>query len=316
MSVATKKSSASLVSSMENLNGRLGYLTADQEAALAEFKKELTAEEDGKYYNPEKHDDYLLLRFLRARKFDLVLTKKMWIDCQQWRAEFGADTILDTFEFPEYMQAMKFYPRFYHKTDRIGRPLYIEQVGLLDFTRLMQATTVERMQRNHVYDYERLIQYRMVACAEKSQRHIEQSCVIIDLKGIALSTFSSVYGIVKSISAIAQDYYPEMLGKMYLINAPMLFTGVWTLIKPMLDEATVQKITVLGSNYQSSLLESVAPENLPRFLGGKCADCPGGCECSDIGPWNDGSVPGYPKEEFERIAVKFGALDINRHVKK
>ncbi|KAG6827834.1 hypothetical protein H0H93_015287, partial [Arthromyces matolae] len=30
-------------------------------------------------------DDETLLRFLRARKFDLVATKRMLIDCQHWR---------------------------------------------------------------------------------------------------------------------------------------------------------------------------------------------------------------------------------------
>ncbi|KAJ3234969.1 cytosolic factor, phosphatidylinositol/phosphatidylcholine transfer protein [Chytriomyces hyalinus] len=305
----------SMAKSMENLSGRSGHLTAEQSATLDQLKTILTAEEGGKYYNPDMHSDHQLLRFLRARKFDIPASKKMWIDCQIWRKEFGADDILETFEFPEYLQAMKFYPRFYHQTDKIGRPVYIESLGALDLQKLMASTTEERMQRNHVHEYERLIRYRLAACAIKAGRHLEQSLVILDLKGIALSTFSSVYGIVKSVTAIAQDYYPEMLGKMFVINAPMLFTGVWSLVKPLLDEATVNKINILGSNYSDKLLECVDADKLPAFFGGKCK-CAGGCENSDIGPWCDGSVEGYPKEEFERQAVKYGALDVYRHVKK
>ncbi|KAJ3132817.1 cytosolic factor, phosphatidylinositol/phosphatidylcholine transfer protein, partial [Physocladia obscura] len=239
----------------------------------------------------------------------------MWIDCQIWRKENGVDTIIETFEFPEYAPALKFYPRFYHKTDKIGRPIYIEQLGLLNLTQLFSVSTEERMQRNHVHEYERLIKYRLVACSIKSGRHFEQSTIIMDLKNVAISTFASVYGIVKGVSAVAQDYYPEMLGKMYVINAPMLFTGVWTLVKPMLDEATVNKIVILGSNYLPSLLETIDTESVPRFLGGTCSDCPEGCEHSDIGPWNDGSVEGYPKPEFERFALTYTAADIYRHVK-
>ncbi|KAJ3027680.1 UNVERIFIED_CONTAM: cytosolic factor, phosphatidylinositol/phosphatidylcholine transfer protein [Siphonaria sp. JEL0065] len=316
MSTAASTDSLSKVSLMENLNGRVGHLTPEEQAALDQMKADLLELEGGKYYQPEKHSDHHLLRFLRARKFDLPLSKKMWIDCEIWRADFGADMILETFEFPEYMAALKFYPRFYHKTDKVGRPIYIEQLGLLNLTQLMSVSTEERMQRNHVHEYERLIRYRMKACSEKAGRHLEQSLVILDLKGIALSTFSSVYGIVRNVSSIAQDYYPEMLGKMFVINAPMLFTGVWTLVKPMLDEATVQKINILGSNYLPSLLECVDAQNLPRFLGGSCNDCKEGCEHSDIGPWNDGSVEGYPKEEYERIGITYGAVDVYRHVKK
>ncbi|KAJ3296433.1 cytosolic factor, phosphatidylinositol/phosphatidylcholine transfer protein [Rhizoclosmatium sp. JEL0117] len=309
-------SSESLVSSMENLNGRLGHLTPDQQAALDQMKKDLLELEGGKYYIPEKHTDHQLLRFLRARKFELVASKKMWIDSENWRASFGTDTIIETFDFPEHVAALKYYPRFYHKTDKVGRPIYIEQLGALKLAELMSVSTEQRMQRNHVHEYERLIKYRMVACAIKSGRHIEQSLVILDLKGIQLSTFSQVYGIVKSVSSIAQDYYPEMLGKMFVINAPMLFTGVWSLVKPMLDEATVQKINILGSSYKEALLTCIESDNLPRFLGGTCTSCGAeGCEHSDIGPWNDGSVEGYPKEEFERIQIKYGGVDIYRHLK-
>ena len=63
----------------------------------------------------------------------------------------------------------------------------------------------------------------------------------------------------------------------------------------MLDERTSAKITVLGSDYQTHLLELVDEENLPTFMGGssKCS------ENSDIGPWNDGSVDGYPQPFWE-----------------
>lgn len=70
----------------------------------------------------------------------------------------------------------------------------------------------------------------------------------------------------------------------------------------MLDERTNAKITLLGSSYKDELLKLVDAENLPSFLGGTC-ECPGGCDNADIGPWNDGTTPGYPQpfwEDFEK----------------
>ncbi|KAJ3333471.1 cytosolic factor, phosphatidylinositol/phosphatidylcholine transfer protein [Blyttiomyces sp. JEL0837] len=305
----------SLYNSMENLQGRLGHLTQEQEEILADFKRELASEN---LYDPSKHDDHLLLRFLRARKFQIPLAKKMWTECEQWREDYQTDTIITTLDFPEYPIVKKFYPRFYHKTDKIGRPVYVEMLGVLDIKQLFAVTTDERMLRNHVYEYEKLVHYRLPACGIKAGRHLEQSLVIMDLKGVSLSQFASVYGLVKQVSTIAQNYYPEMLGKMYIINAPMLFTGVWSLVKPLLDEVTVNKINILGSNYKEKLLESIDAENLPSIYGGTCtcSSTPGGCELSDVGPWNDGSVPNYPKKEFERMQILYGDGDFDRHVKK
>lgn len=75
-------------------------------------------------------------------------------------------------------------------------------------------------------------------------------------------------------------------GKFYLINAPWGFATVWAIVKRWLDPVTVSKISILGSSYQSALLEQIPAENLPAKFGGKC-QCPGGCELSDAGPWQD-----------------------------
>jgi hypothetical protein len=46
---------------------------------------------------------------------------------------------------------------------------------------------------------------------------------------------------------------------MFIINAPFLFSGVWLMIKPWLDEKTAKKIKIIGSSYKKELLEFVDP---------------------------------------------------------
>lgn len=84
---------------------------------------------------------------------------------------------------------------------------------------------------------------------------------------------------------------------MFIVNAPMLFTAIWAIIKPWLDEKTQKKITIIGSSFKEKLLELVAPENLPEFLGGTCV-CEGGdCLAKNIGVWNPtGKKPLFPGE--------------------
>lgn len=44
---------------------------------------------------------------------------------------------------------------------------------------------------------------------------------------------------------------------MFIVNAPMMFTGIWAIIKMWLDEKTKNKITILGSSYKEELLKFV-----------------------------------------------------------
>ena len=140
------------------------------------------------------------------------------------------------------------------------------------------------MIQNLVVEYEKLADPRLPACSRKSGQLLETCCTIMDLKGVGVSRVPSVYGYVKQASAVLQNYYPERLGKLYLINAPWGFASVFNVVKGFLDPVTVNKIHVLGSSYQHELLEQVPQENLPKQFGGTC-DCKDSCALSDEGPW-------------------------------
>ena len=276
---------APAITTVEILPGRVGNLSPEQQHALDEFKELIKAEG---IFVPERHDDHYVLRFLRARKFHIANTHKMFVDCENWRKELKVDELIDTFVFSEEEAVRKCYPRYYHNIDKAGRPIYIEHVGVIDIKTLFKVTDEERMTKQHVLSYERLIRDRMPACTKLADRHIEQCCTILDLKGVSLRQFANAFGFIKRTSAIAQNYYPEMMGKMYVINAPMMFTSVWGMVKPLLDEVTVKKIVILGSNYQATLLQDIEADNLPKVIGGTC-ECvgQGGCQVGEPGPWKD-----------------------------
>lgn len=174
-------------------------------------------------------------------------------------------------------------------TTQDGRPLYIEQLGKINLTAMYKITSEDRMLQNLVVEYEKVADPRLPACSRKSGHLLETSCTIMDLKGVGLSNVSSVYGYVQKASAISQNYYPERMGKLYLINAPWGFSSVFSMVKKFLDPVTVAKIHVLGSGYEKELLAQIPKENLPKQFGGSC-QCPGGCELSDAGPWQDSTL--------------------------
>ncbi|KAI4294274.1 CRAL-TRIO domain-containing protein [Schizophyllum commune] len=265
------------------LPGRVGNLTIPQQHALDKLKKEL--QEEGKFV-PERMDDAMLLRFLRARKFDYAKSKEMLLNAEQWRKDFGVDDIIHNFDFKEKVEVNKYYPQFYHKMDKDGRPVYVERLGFLDIKALYSITTQDRLLKRLVQEYERFLMERLPACSRAIGHPVETSCTIMDLNNVSISSFYRVKDYVMAASSIGQDRYPECMGKFYIINAPWAFTTVWAVIKGWLDPVTQEKIKILGSNYKAELIAQIGEENLPSELGGKC-NCPGGCSLSDAGPWNE-----------------------------
>ena len=271
----------------KNAAGFYDSLNQEQYNALQKFKQQLTEQKVIESF--EVYDDLYLLRFLRARKFDLDKTMLMFKKFIQWRADKKVDEIRENFELSELFDVKKLYPHGYHKVDKLGRPVYIELICKINIDKLFKVTTSERMVDYYIKQYERQMKLIFPACSALAKKPIEQSCTILDVNGIGVfSLVGKTKDFIKLASDIGQDYYPEMLGKMSLINVGWLFRAVWSMIKGFIDPKTASKIDLHKNEAHKELLALIDADNLPKTLGGncECKDFEFGCLGSDIGPWN------------------------------
>ncbi|OEL33993.1 Phosphatidylinositol/phosphatidylcholine transfer protein SFH9 [Dichanthelium oligosanthes] len=268
---------------------------------------------------PPKFDDkYTMRRFLKARGFDIDKTIDMWSEMLKWRSEFGADSILtlgllggciasiawvtapfglcdnnedifQDFVFDELEDVLLYYPHGFHGADRDGRPIYIEILGKVDPTKLLNVTTVERFLKYHVQSLERLFAEKYPACSVASNKHVDTITTILDVKGVNWMKVSKLAReVVLHINKIDGDNYPEILHRMFIVNAGSGFRLLWGALRGLIDPNTAEKIEVLGETYQCRLLEQIDESQLPDFLGGSCScSGEGGCLRSNKGPWKE-----------------------------
>ncbi|XP_019054152.1 PREDICTED: phosphatidylinositol/phosphatidylcholine transfer protein SFH11 isoform X2 [Nelumbo nucifera] len=208
-------------------------------------------------------------------------------DCTLVKMLFGLE-----FKFEEYEEVKKCYPHGFHGVDRYGRPLYIERLGMIDLNVLLKVTTIDRILKHHIAEQEKTLNLRYPTCSIAAKKHISSITSILDVKGVGMNSFTKpARDIFMEIQKIDSNYYPETLHQLFIVNAGSGFRALWKALKAFMDAHTVAKIQVLGSNYQSSLLEVVDPSNLPTFLGGNCTCLEyGGCMSSDKGPWNNTEI--------------------------
>lgn len=101
---------------------------------------------------------------------------------------------------------------------------------------------------------------------------------ILDMEHMSMALASKASrDYVARMSKIDSSHYPETMAKMFIINAPGIFTVAWSMIKGFLDERTVRKIEILGgpATWKPRFEEYFDMDAFPVEYGGKLA-IPGG----------------------------------------
>ncbi|CAN6812778.1 unnamed protein product [Brassica oleracea] len=247
-----------------------------------------------KHSLPPRHDDYhMLLRFLKTMDFNIDKTVTAWEEMLKWRNDFGADQIIQDFNFNELDQVTMYYPQGYHGVDKNGRPIYIERLGKAHPGKLMDVTTIDRYLKYHVQEFEKALQQKLPACSIAAKRRVTTTTTILDADGLGMKNFSpAAANLLSSIAKVDCSYYPETLHRMFIVNAGFGFRSlIWPAAQKFLDPVTIAKIQVLEPKSLSKLLETIDSSQLPDFLGGVCTCAnEGGCLRSNKGPWNDPEI--------------------------
>ncbi|EAW16514.1 CRAL-TRIO domain-containing protein [Aspergillus fischeri NRRL 181] len=195
----------------------------------------------------QDNPDSLLLRFLRARKWDVKNALVMFISTIRWRLmdvkvdddimKNGEQHALKQSQSSdptekkageEFLMQMRRGKSFLHGVDKSGRPICVVRV------RLHKAgdQSQEVLDRFTVYTIESA---RMMLAPP-----VETACIIFDMTDFSLANMD--YSPVKFMIKCFEANYPESLGVVLIHKAPWIFSGIWNIIKGWLDPVVAAKV--------------------------------------------------------------------------
>ncbi|XP_023675616.2 SEC14-like protein 1 isoform X1 [Paramormyrops kingsleyae] len=244
----------------------LGDLTPLQESCLIRLRQWLQETHKGKI--PK---DQHILRFLRARDFNMDKAREILCQSLTWRKLHQVDYLLETWNSPQVLQ--DHYTGGWHHHDKDGRPLYILRLGQMDTKGLVRALGEESLLR-HVLS---INEEGLRRCEENTKvfgRPISCWTCLVDLEGLNMRHLwrPGVKALLRIIEVVEANY-PETLGRLLILRAPRVFPVLWTLVSPFIDENTRKKFLIYaGNDYQGpgGLVDYIDKEVIPDFLGGEC----------------------------------------------
>uniref|UniRef100_A0A8C0EZ70 SEC14-like protein 2 n=1 Tax=Bubo bubo TaxID=30461 RepID=A0A8C0EZ70_BUBBB len=199
-------------------------------------------------------DDYFLLKWLRARSFDLPKSEAMLRKHVEVRKHMDADNII-AWEAPEVIK--KYMSGGMCGYDREGSPIWYEIIGPLDAKGLLFSASKQDLLKNKFRDCE-VLRHQ---CEQQSQK-------------------VGAYLPVLQLLSMFEENYPESLKRLFIVKAPKIFPVAYNLVKHFLSEDTRKKVVVLGSNWKEVLQRYIDPEQIPVEYGGTLTDPDGDPKCS------------------------------------
>ncbi|KAK1615858.1 hypothetical protein QYE76_021375 [Lolium multiflorum] len=208
------------------------------------------------------HPRETMLRFLKAREWNVSKAHKMLVESLNWRIQNEIDSVLERPILPVDLY------RSIRGSQLVGLSGYTKE-GLPVFgIGVGQSTYDKASVHYYVQSHIQINEYRdriiLPMLTKKFGRPITTCIKILDMTGLKLSAMSQMK-MLSSISTVDDLNYPEKSETYYIVNVPYIFSACWKVVKPLLQERTKKKVKVLSGCGRDELLQIMDYSSLPHF---------------------------------------------------
>ena len=238
---ALKQSWSSLITAISNETSLSGKYIADSVYCDELFRAI-------GYDNP----DVLLLRWLRSRKWNVHASINQIIKTLEWRREWGVQELVANGEKDISQEELATGKTYFMGHDREGRPVCC-------------IHPKEHIKGQFPHEYsEKLTVFCVETYRKLLKAPIESVTVVFDMANCDSKNMD--FHQVKFLVHLLDNYYPDSLGLILILNFPWVLDKSWTLIKTWLNASVQKKVRFIHS--EEELSEFIDPSVLPKRLHG------------------------------------------------
>ncbi|XP_007909719.1 alpha-tocopherol transfer protein-like [Callorhinchus milii] len=200
-------------------------------------------------------DDGFLLRFLRARKFDYDRALKLLVNYHS--SQRAWPEVFDNLRPSAIKHVLDsgFLTVLPHR-DSLGRRILVIRPGIW------------KPSDYPITDGIRAIYVTLEKLVRTEDNQVNGTVILADYNGVSLSQATHLGPFMaKKLIGILQDGFPMRIKTVNIINEPIIFKGIFAIIKPFLKEKMSERFVLHGSDL-SSLHKNVPPCILPEEYGG------------------------------------------------
>ncbi|KAG2392121.1 hypothetical protein C9374_012373 [Naegleria lovaniensis] len=197
-------------------------------------------------------DDFAIYRYLRGHAWALDESTRLIIKMLNWRHEYKPENVRFE-EFLDTTAKSKMFIDTGYASDN-GMPLFYMWVSrdLLDNSDENKSLKF----RHLIYVHER----NFIREGRFKDDNFQMNWVV-DVSGISLNLVRRMKDIFDDIGF----YYPERLGRVFVINAPWTINLIWAFLSPFLSEELKAKYMMIKMD---ELKNKIDPDSLPTEFGG------------------------------------------------
>jgi len=222
-------------------------LDASQTEAIEKLRTKLSSNSEV----ATKPDSKTLLRYLNGKQWDVEAAAALYIETLAWRKQFGVDTISSE-SIAHVLRAGMFQipPGM---TDKKGRPILILRVGKFDPSSMKLLDVI----RSFIYMVEGALAHRPPGT--------EQITLLVDHTDMNRDKFDP--RLPRYCLNFIQNYYIGLVGSILIVNQPLFFRVVWSVISQWIEPALRSLIHIVG-DAKKNLRSFVDPDQCWTEYGG------------------------------------------------